>query len=287
MNTIQLESYSIHPKERAYFAVRVFFSGLVYAVIIAAVIATFRPLKFTVPIILIYITLIITLSIWLKRGILVGLIKANSIKLNKNQLPEIFQIVEDYCQQLNIQRIPSVYLLESGGLLNAFATKLLYKNYIVIYSDLLEEYYEGNPETLEFVIAHELGHIKRNHLNKEIWLFPSALIPFLALAYSRGCELTCDNIGKALSPKGAVRGILTLSGGKKLKDRINPEEFIAQKYNDKSFWRWLIEKLSAHPNLYKRMALVYDKNEFQKIKVQKKPDESPVLTKNITNDKAR
>jgi len=67
-------------------------------------------------------------------------------------------------------------LLQEGGLLNAFAKKYFNANYIVIYSDLLETYYEGDKDAVEFVIAHEMGHIKRNHLWKDLLLAPSLFI---------------------------------------------------------------------------------------------------------------
>jgi Zn-dependent protease with chaperone function len=195
----------------------------------------------------------IALLFFISSGILVGHIRGNAIKITKTQFPDIYAIIERYCEMLEID-IPSSYILQSGGVLNAFATKFIRRNYVVIYSEILELAYEKGEEALKFVIAHELGHVKRKHMTKKTLLFPSAIIPFLALAYSRACEYTCDNIGKSLSPSGAINGVLILAVGKQLYKKVNAEEYIKNEQNETSFWKWFAEKISSHPLLPKRLS---------------------------------
>ncbi|MBI9065013.1 MAG: M48 family metallopeptidase [Marinilabiliaceae bacterium] len=259
----QSNNYLVSQKERIYFVVRLFFSLVIYLglgfslfndvsseiIPLNQVIATIIGL-----IILIFITYII------RNGAFIGLIKSFSVKITERQLPEIYQMTEKISNGLKIKKMPSVYLLQEGGLLNAFAKKYFNANYIVIYSDLLEAYYEGDKDAVEFVIAHEMGHIKRNHLWKDLLLAPSLFIPFLPMAYYRACELTCDNIGKYSNAKGAVNGLLVLASGKVLYRYLNVSEYLKQEYEDASFWRWLVEKTLTHPNLYKRLNNVFDGN---------------------------
>jgi Zn-dependent protease with chaperone function len=108
-------------------------------------------------------------------------------------------------------------------------------------------------EGVEFIIGHELGHIKRKHVTKRLWLFPAFIIPFLNKAYSRACEYTCDNIGAALSPKGAREGLLLLASGKKLRGKVNTEAYADQLNTEFGFWFWFSEKVSSHPHLTKRI----------------------------------
>ena len=270
--------YKVEPKERAYFAVRLIISLLIYIGLATYLVMNTNDSNVTIFLVIIVYTLGFIMVVWLRNGFLIGLIKANSVKINQKQLPEIYQLVEKYSENLGLRKIPSIYLLESGGILNAFATKMFSKHTIVIFAELLEDFYNGNEETIEFVIAHELGHIKRKHLAKEWYLFPSNLFFFITLAYSRACEYTCDNIGQSLSAKGAIKGILTLSGGKKLQSKIDAQEYIRQIKSDRSFWRWLVEKLSTHPNLNKRLAKVYDQTVPQQTV---KPVETPTI---ISND---
>ena len=107
-------------------------------------------------------------------------------------------------------------MIQAGGLLNAFATRFFGRDFVVIYSDVLELAYSEGDAELAFVICHELAHIKRKHLTRRLLLYPSMLIPFLGAAYSRACEYTCDRFGAHYQPDGALGGLLVLAAGKML-----------------------------------------------------------------------
>jgi Zn-dependent protease with chaperone function len=143
--------------------------------------------------------------------------------------------------------------MQNGGILNAFATAFMGSNYIVIYSEIAEEAYQNNQETVEFIIGHELGHIKRKHMLKSLLLFPSFIIPFLNTAYSRACEYTCDSIGASLAPKGVKSGLILLASGKNIWKRVNIDKFIEQESTESGFWFWFAEKTASHPRLTKRI----------------------------------
>jgi len=247
-------NYRINPKENIYFGIRLFLSIIGYFAMLLLILFVFElPLEKSVGFLfLLSYVGIFALFLFFSTGIFVGHIKGNAIRITKIQFPDIYAILEKHCYQLGMD-IPASYILESGGILNAFATKFLGRNYVVIYSEILELAYEQGQEALEFVIAHELGHIKRNHKTKRLLLFPSAMVPFLASAYSRACEYTCDNIGKSLSPNGAMNGLLILAAGKQLYKKVNPEEYINNERYEISFWKWFAEKTSSHPHLPKRL----------------------------------
>lgn len=185
---------------------------------------------------------------------MIGYIRGNAVKLGPKQFPDIYQVVMSQSQALGLNRIPEVFLLQQGGLLNAFATRFMGSDYVVLYSDLMEEAYKKNQETVDFVIAHELGHIKRNHILKRLIVLPSLMIPFLGNAYSRACEYTCDSIGASLSPEGAHSGLLVLAAGKQLYRKVDAHFFIEQRQTESGFWTWFAEKISTHPHLTNRLA---------------------------------
>ena len=97
-----------------------------------------------------------------------------------------------------------MYLIQSGGILNAFATRFMGRNYVVIYSDIMEKAFSDGTEVVEFIIGHELTHIKQNHLIKRLLIMPANLLFLLTLAYSRACEITCDSFASVLSPNNVV-----------------------------------------------------------------------------------
>jgi Zn-dependent protease with chaperone function len=210
--------------------------------------------------ILYFYAVLIFLFIFFRFGILIGFLKGNAIKLNKNQFLDIYQIAVNQSELLGLAKVPSVYIMQSGGVLNAFAARFLGRNYIVLYSEIVETAYEQDKAILEFIIGHELGHIKHNHMIKSLLLWPSYLIPFLGAAYSRACEYTCDNIGHALCPSGVKGGLLVMASGKSIYKRVNLKEFMKQDYTEDGFWKWFAEKVASHPNLTKRLAAFVDLN---------------------------
>jgi len=204
----------------------------------------------------------ILIYLFFRLALFIGYIKGNSIKITPEQFPDIYTIVQEQAERLQMRRVPTVYIMQSGGLLNAFATQFMGTNFIVLYSEIVESAYESNPKMLEFIIGHELGHLKRKHLLKNMLLLPAIIVPFLAAAYSRACEYTCDNIGADLCPEGAIDGLLLLASGRGLYKKINIKEYIKQHDSDESFWKWLSEKVSTHPNLTNRIEKI-DYNLFQ------------------------
>ena len=265
-------NYSVDPKEGLYFSLKVLFAIIGYAVIcllIARVMSSDVYVAF-IPFLL-YIPLIIFLLL-LRMG--------NAVKITGKQFSDINEILLKQCERLEIRKAPEMFILQSGGLLNAFAARFLGSNYIVIYSDILEEAYESGYDSVEFIIGHELGHIKRKHMVKSVFLFPSLIIPFLSSAYSRACEYTCDNIGANLNPAGSMSGLLILASGKKLWGKVDSEQFMEQEKTESGFWSWFAEKVSTHPKLTKRLIRLKKMNI---IDYTMKKEEAPKL-KNYASD---
>ena len=243
----------VHPKENFYFDIKMLFSLLVYFFIPVLIFSDGNYRTIGLFIFIFYFG-IFFLVIFFRHGILIGYLKGNAIRINDNQFPDIYTIATEQARSLGLAEVPTIYILQKGGSLNAFATRFFGRNFIVLYSDILETAYEKGNKALEFVIAHEFGHIKRNHITKQLLTFPSRIIPFLNPAYSRACEYTCDNIGYSLCPEGADNGILVLAAGKRLYSKVNKDKFVNSSNMDFGFWKWFAEIISSHPTLPKRIA---------------------------------
>lgn len=190
---------------------------------------------------------------------LAGYIRGNAIKASSTQFKEVFDIVNEQAKALHLKEVPAVYILHEGGFINAFAAKLARKYYVVLLAPVVAEAYKDGEDTLSFVIGHELGHVKRNHLgfwHTMLTLPTSFLMPPLYLAYSRACEYTCDSIGHALSPSGALKGIGLLAVGPELYKKIEMRAWMSDSRKDRGFVTAIDEFFSTHPHLYNRVIAV-------------------------------
>ncbi len=250
--------YTVHAKEKLYFMLLATISLAIYVGWVAA--AYFIPQNILGGTIFSVIFLLFNLF---AHTYLIGYLKGNAIKINHQQFPEIYEILTQQSHKLGLKTVPSAYLLQGHGMMNAFATRFAKKNYVVLYSDVLAHAYQEGKSAVEFIIGHELGHITRNHLGalKSLFLAPARMIPLLGAAYSRGCEYTCDNIGYHLAPEGAEKGILILAAGKYLYKKVNVPEMLATAKQEQGFATWLAEIFATHPHLVKRIAAINQLNQ--------------------------
>jgi Zn-dependent protease with chaperone function len=241
----------VYRKERIYYGLMLFISVIVYGILGFAVYQSPQLLAS----VFIYVAVGALLFLFVN-GMFLGRIRGNGIRVSAKQLPLIHRQVQEHTRTLELAKAPDVYIIESGGVMNAFATRFLGRNFVVIHSDVLELAMEQGEAAVGFIVAHELAHHKRGHL-KHRWLtWPGRLMPYLGFAYSRACEYTCDRFGARCQPDGAVPGLLALAAGKLVYKTVNPAEFAQQGIKENDFWVRRAETMSTHPRLPKRVAEV-------------------------------
>jgi len=232
----------IYKNEKRYFILSLIASIIVYGIIL-----------FNIPLLiyLVFVAIILTLT----NGVMNARIRLNGVRISQQQMPEIYEEVEKLCSAMAIHKVPDVYVIESGGVLNAFATKFSGKNMIVLYSEIFDLIDTDDKEALAFVIAHELAHVKCKHVVKKMLILPAMLIPSLGKAYSRNCEYTCDRFAANYTDNidAAMNGLTILAVGKKLFRRVNRNEYLMQSSIEKGLFVRLAEKSSTHPPLPKRI----------------------------------
>jgi Zn-dependent protease with chaperone function len=220
---------------------------------IVARLGSSREAMTSMTLVLTYVVLIVV-YIFFAKGLLVGHFRGNGIRISENQFPEVYQVYREELQKLGIRREPKLYCVQSNGVLNAFATRMTFRNYVVIYTEILQAAYDEGIDAVAFVLAHELGHIKRGHLIKNFFIYPAAVILPLRFAYSRACEYTCDLIGRQTTTARGVAGLVILAAGRRLGRRVNIPEYIQTAREEHGFWVWFAEFMSTHPNLPKRIS---------------------------------
>lgn len=185
-------------------------------------------------------------------------VRANGVRVGPRQLPELHARVVAAAGRLGLAQAPAVYVLQGGGLLNAFATKLLSRRYVILLSDLLDHC--ADPRQLDFVVGHELGHFAAGHLAWNAFLLPYRLVPWLGTAYSRACEYTCDRCGLAAAEDAeqAMRGLVVLAAGGRVAGQVDLAAFASQRLESDGFWSTVLELNSSHPFLSKRVAALQE-----------------------------
>jgi len=187
---------------------------------------------------------------------LIAHLRGSSVKLGPDQFPQLHARVEAMALRLGMKRVPDAYIMQAGGSLNAFATKLFRANFVVLYSQLIEACGD-DEQALDFVIGHELGHIRAGHVRFQ-WLLIGRFFPFIGGAYSRAREYTADRYGFAATtdPRAATRGLTLLAAGPMHARDVNVEAMLRQRHDMKSITMTLGRWMSTHPPLTDRIAEV-------------------------------
>ncbi|MDR3481913.1 MAG: M48 family metalloprotease [Burkholderiaceae bacterium] len=188
---------------------------------------------------------------------LISYLKGTAVQITATQFPDLHERVVACCQKLGLHETPDAYILHVDGAFNAFATRFLGRNFIVLFSDIVDAL-EENPDALNFYIGHEIGHIKRNHLRWAPVLFPGSVVPLIGAAYSRAREYTADRHGFAACAdvNSAQFGLAALAAGGKRWRTMSKTAYVQQIRDTRGFWMSFHEYLSDYPWLVKRMAVI-------------------------------
>ena len=238
----QLGNHLVHQKENIYFGFTLIVSIVSYIGLIASIIG-------------IVVIAVIAVYAYFVHAIGMASIRRNGVRISKQQFPDIYEKAEMLAGKMELKKMPNIYVLESSGLLNAFATRFFGKNMVVVFSEIFDLSEEGREDELLFVLAHEFAHLKRRHVMVHLLLLPAMYIPYLGESYLRACEYTCDRYAAYYvgNFEAAKEALVMLAIGKQLSSKVNQEAFVEQISEESGFFAWLSEKLSSHPDLPKRI----------------------------------
>ena len=186
---------------------------------------------------------------------LISRIKGNGVALSEAQFPDLHAQFVACCEQLQMSsRQPLAYVLNGNGGLNAFATRFLRSQYLVLLSDVVDAM-RHHPDGVRFYIGHELGHLRMKHLHWQFLRWPVLWLPLVGAAYSRARESTCDRHGAACSssPENAARAMAALAAGGRRWQQLDLAAYLEQAAQATGFWMSFHELTSAYPWLTKRV----------------------------------
>lgn len=246
-----------HQKETFYFGVCASISALVWMGII---IGSFGiAFLFLIP---------IAFMGWITKKYLEVFLYGQTVKVSEQQLPELNSTYIAIAKNLGITNPPEMFILDGGGVKNAFALKLLGTKYVILTSDVIDACHSAGPDCLNFIIAHELAHHQAGHTSfwKNLLIKPSLWIPFLGSAYSRACEYTADGIAlnTTKNQMDAGRALTILAVGSHLYAKsVEPIKFAAQENAVPSMFGFFVEASQSHPRLTKRVAHIMELSHVQ------------------------
>jgi Zn-dependent protease with chaperone function len=229
------------PRERTLFKLGVAFSALAWVALVVSIVG------------LVY-GAFIGLFVLAARALFLAHVRGNGVRVSERQLPEVHASVKAAAERLGLDRAPEVYVVQGGGALNAFATKLFSRRFVILLSDLVEQCQDRRQ--LSFVVGHEVGHLAAGHLRWSTFLLPFHLVPWLGAAYSRACEYTADRCGLAVAGdlEQAARALVVLAAGGRVASRADLGAFTVQLRETGGFWMAALELTATHPYLCKRVA---------------------------------
>lgn len=201
---------------------------------------------------------------------------AAAVRVNEKQFPRLYKLHLEACKVLNMDKIPELFVTQNP-MYNAGAMGIK-DPCVIINSSMVNDL---TDDELLFVLGHELGHIKSEHMLYRTLFFVLDLmmknshrLPFANIAmgtlmavyyalleWSRKSELSCDRAGLlvAQDPEAAVQLVMKLAGGRKIEE-MDLGEFMrqAEEYNENG---------TMNDNLMKVLHLVTQTHPFPVIRV--------------------
>jgi Zn-dependent protease with chaperone function len=166
---------------------------------------------------------------------------ASSILVSEQQLPDLYNLLIEACKVLDLEP-PQLYI-KQHPVPNAYTFAMRGKQpFIVMHTSLIELL---NPDEIQAVIAHELGHLKCDH---GVYLTLANLLTLAAsqlpwggvmaqglqnqlMLWVRCAEFTCDRAALLATqdPRITMSVMMKLTGGSPtLASKLNLDAFIAQ-----------------------------------------------------------
>lgn len=189
-------------------------------------------------------------------------LRGNATEVTEQQLPDLHKQLTFCCETLHVPSIPTMYVQNGNGVMNAFATWFLGQKYVILLSGVVDAM-APNPNGVRFYIGHELGHVLRHDNPVTAFLrWPALRLPLLGAAFSRARESTCDLHGLACSesPELAARSLAALAAGARSWAKVSLDGYRRQVAAGSGFWMSFHELVASYPWTSKRVVRVLDKN---------------------------
>lgn len=132
----------------------------------------------------------------------------NVIAITPEMMPKLYTFIEEVAQKAGVPT-PTIFITLNEGVLNVAASKILGgAGGIIIWQKMLNE---PSDAVIESFLAHEIGHIKYEHINKQLSLFLGTAIASGIGLYKLFNYIIPDESLKAEKARLATMGALIVS----------------------------------------------------------------------------
>jgi Zn-dependent protease with chaperone function/uncharacterized RDD family membrane protein YckC len=192
--------------------------------------------------------------------------RGTAVQLSRSQYPGLYETAERFAAAIGLRRMPQLYLANGNGTLNAFAAQATGFDYVVVSNELFVNLREQNRDGLNFILGHEMGHVRLHHvaLWYQLSIAYSGLIPVLGPTLSRLREYSCDRHGAYLSP-GGVTGLVLLASGRYTEHDVDVAQLLQQGRELRGFWVGLAQLPRSHPFTVRRVERLFRAGLFTRI----------------------
>ena len=190
-------------------------------------------------------------------------LRANSVVLSREQIPEIYATLERHCARLGLPTVPPLYLSDAGISEPAKAYSAWHTDYIVLGTKQLHVNLEEVADLYDFLLAREVGRIRMRHTSWLHELLRSYVvkIPILRAPLLRARVYSADRYGAYLVPNG-IRGLIVLACGRPMLKHVRLAEYLQQVRQPVTFWARLANVLRDMPLVSQRVRALYDAKLF-------------------------
>jgi hypothetical protein len=196
-----------------------------------------------------------------------ALIRENSVRLGRDQIPELHAILERQAAALGFEQVPELYVSASAGPNELAISAQLAggTQAIVINLSLFSGLHSlaGRRDVFAFILAHELGRLLLGHAVwwEELFLGYLKRIPVLRLPLLTVQTLSRDRVAATLAPDG-IRGLVYQAIGGDLIDEVDVPAYVRRVLDGPTPWSWAASFRRPAPHISLRVRALYRQGLF-------------------------
>jgi Zn-dependent protease with chaperone function len=217
-----------------------------------------------------FVPLIVIINYFYTRGKHHELLSQGQQVTSQNA-PELIPLIQTSSTRLQVEAL-NIFIIPSNSL-NAYTFGMDSPKAIVLYSALFKIL---DPDEIQFVLGHEMGHVKLGHT----WLntlvggmagIPSSLgaAAIMELAFrwwNRACEFSADRAGILAcgNPNKAISALVKLEAGPAARSQAGIQAAVQHiETEDDDILHNFEELLASHPMIAKRISEIRDYSNTQ------------------------